>query len=76
MDTFGSDRVFSLIKITRELKVVQPYFIVEIKHGSFPSLCIGDNHGTVLECDIRHGIVNKEIILKHAKTRPQSADST
>ena len=74
MDTFGSDRVFSLIKITRELKVVQPYFIVEIKHGSFPSLCIGDR--TVLECDIRHGIVNKEIILKHAKTRPQCTDST
>ena len=29
--------------------MLQPYFIVQIKHGLFPSLCTGDNHGTVLE---------------------------
>ena len=29
VDTFGSDSVFLLIKFTREVKVVQPYFIVE-----------------------------------------------
>jgi len=35
--------------LTRDVKVVQPYFIVFIKHGSFPFLCIGDNHRIVLE---------------------------
>ena len=40
---------FSLRTFTREVKVMQSYFILEIKHGSFPSLCIGDNRETVLE---------------------------
>ena len=41
--------VYLLRTLTRDVKVVQPYFIVFIKHGSFPSLCIGDNHRNVLE---------------------------
>ena len=50
----GSDSVFSLRTFTREVKVVQPYFIVYmyIKHSSFPSLCIGDNQGTVLDYEL------------------------
>jgi len=32
---------------------VQPYFIVYIKHSLFPSLCIGDNHMTILECHVK-----------------------
>jgi len=32
---------------------VQSYINKEIKHGLFPSLCIGDNHGTVLESAIK-----------------------
>ena len=48
LDTFGSDSVYLLIQFTREVKVVQPYCIVYIKHSSFPSLCIGDSQGTVL----------------------------
>jgi len=47
LHTFGSHRVFSLRTITCEVKVVQPCVIVYIKHCSFPSLYIGDNHGTV-----------------------------
>ena len=41
--------VFLLRTLTRDVKVVQPYLIVFVKHGSFPSLCIGDNHRNVLE---------------------------
>ena len=41
--------VFSLRTFACEVKVVQSYFIVEIKHGSFYSLCIVDNHMAVLE---------------------------
>ena len=44
-----SGNVFSLRIFTREVKVVQSYCIVYIKHRSFPSLCIRDNHETVLE---------------------------
>jgi len=31
---------------------VKPYINKLIKHGSFPSLCIGDTHGTILELNI------------------------
>jgi len=31
---------------------VQSYFIIHIKHGSFSSLSIGDNHETVIYCEI------------------------
>ena len=27
-----------------------------IKHGSFPSLCIGENHGTVLDLTIANAM--------------------
>ena len=53
VDSLGSDSVFSLLKLTRQVKVVQPYAIVVIKHGLFPSVCIGDNHETVLECKLQ-----------------------
>jgi len=42
-----------LIKLTRQVTVVQPYAIVVIKHGLFPSVCIGDNNETVLECRLK-----------------------
>jgi len=41
--------VFSLRTFTREVKVVQSYINKKLKHSSLPSVCIGDNHGTVLE---------------------------
>ena len=37
---------------------MRPYFIVKIKHGSFPSLCTGDNHGTVLDYAVIHNYVS------------------
>ena len=52
MDTLGSGNVFSLRTFTRKVKLVRPYCIVEIKHESFLSFCIGDNHRTVLEFHI------------------------
>ena len=47
-DTFVSDSVFSFIKFTWEVKVTA-IFYSKIKHGSFPSLYIGENYGTILE---------------------------
>ena len=38
----------------QEVKVTT-IFHCRIKHGLFPSLCIGDNHGTVLKFPIPHG---------------------
>ena len=38
----------SFIKCTREVNETT-IFYHSIKHGSFSFLCIGDNHGTVLE---------------------------
>jgi len=40
--------VFSLRTFSREVKVVQSC-INNVVYSSFPSLCIGDNYGTVLE---------------------------
>jgi len=47
-DIFGSDIVISFIKCMREVKVTA-IFYHRIKHGSFPSLCIRENHRSVLE---------------------------
>jgi len=41
--------VFLLTTFTSEVKVMMSYVIVYMKHSSFRSLCIGDNHVTVLE---------------------------
>ena len=41
--------VFSLRTFSCEVKVVQSYINNNSNTVSFPSLCIGDNHGTVLE---------------------------
>jgi len=44
----GSKSVFLFIKSTRMIKVTT-IFYCQVKHGSFPSLCIGENHETGLE---------------------------
>ena len=52
-DAFGSDSVFSFIIFTREVKVIT-IFYRSIKHNSFPSLCIRETRGSVLEYYIMH----------------------
>ena len=47
LDTFGSDSVYLFPKIMREVKVTTICYH-RIKHSSFPSLCIIENHGTVI----------------------------
>jgi len=42
---------------TRVVNVVESYIIALKKHGLFPSLYIGDNHGTVLECHINYQLL-------------------
>ena len=41
---------------------------LDTKHGSFPSLCIGDNHRTVLECTITHLRI---IVLDNTRENPK-----
>jgi len=60
--------VFSFRTFTREVKVVQSYFNKYIAYSSFLSLCIGDNHGTVLEYII---FINFYTILRCRRTRAQ-----
>ena len=54
--------IFSL----REVKVVQSYTNKWIKHGTCPSLCIGDNHGIVLELKIHGDPVSLQLIFPGA----------
>ena len=43
------DSVFSIHKIYEGGKSNNWLLIIQINHRSFPSLCIGENHATVLE---------------------------
>ena len=45
----GYESVFLFIKFMREVKVTT-IFYWRIKHGLFPSVCIGDHHESILEC--------------------------
>ena len=48
MDTFGSDSIF-VKNVFMGGKISAVVYLQWINHSWFPSLCIGDNHGTVLE---------------------------
>ena len=59
MDTFSSDSIF-VKNVFKWCKSSADIYYQWIKHSSFPSLCIGDNHGTVLESYIILGELLKE----------------
>ena len=48
--------VLSLRTFTRDVKVVYSNLTSKKKNGLFPSLFIGDNHGTVLELKLVSGM--------------------